>query len=107
MSYESINDVDHKVSTITLRNKYKSWCEDHGTKYHLNSFISQIRRIGIDNPLKVRINGKRISSFIFNTNKLQDNMRSFLKDKSYSFEFGEIIEVDESENDDCDCDSDC
>jgi len=95
-----------RVSTIDIRDAYKSWCNSSGCAYKLKSFYTQIKRIGIE-PIRKRLinkNGQKISiknCFDLDKNKILNELRSYLGDPHFEFKepIDEIIDSDDSDSD--------
>lgn len=85
----TIEDKDIKVTSETLKEKYKYYCMDIGIKYHVNAMNTQIRKIGILEPKPLRFktpdddSTRKKYCYKINTFKLQEEMRRFLQDDSY------------------------
>lgn len=86
--FHKIEDKDIKITSETLKDKYKNYCLDYGIKYHINTLNTQIRKIGILEPKQVNFkyeNGTNKKKFCYkiNTLKLQNEMKKFLQDDDY------------------------
>lgn len=103
--FEKIEDKNIKITSSYIKNKYKVYCENQGTKYQLSTFHTQIRKIGIEPPKQLNIKDKNGNStkkycYSFNTYKLQEEMRRFLTDEEYSLSVKENIEHEEADEED-------
>ena len=83
-----IKDKDIKITSETLKDKYRLYCADIGMKYHINTLNTQIRKIGILEPTQLNFkydDGKTKKKYCYkiNTWKLQEEMRRFLQDDKY------------------------
>lgn len=86
--FDKIEDKDIKITSETLKDKYKLYCADIGIKYHINTLNTQIRKIGILEPKQLNFkdkNGISKKKFCYkiNTWKLQEEMKRFLQDDEY------------------------
>jgi hypothetical protein len=89
-----LEDVDHKVQSLVIKDKYKLYCEDQGIKYQFKALNTQIKKIGIKEPKRSSIvtdedddHTKRMYCYVFNSQKIQNDMSDFLKDPDYKFDF--------------------
>ena len=95
--FDKIEDKDIKITSETLKDKYKLYCADIGIKYHINTLNTQIRKIGILEPKQVNFKGengisKKKFCYKINTWKLQEEMRRFLQDDNYLLNGNDNIE---------------
>ncbi len=87
----------------TIKDSYKSYCENRGQKYHISTLNTQIRKIGIEKPSRynINVNGEKMVKYCYkiNTYKLQEEMKRFLQDDKYSLDIGteDIEEIDEGD----------
>jgi hypothetical protein len=89
-----LEDVEHRIQSSDIKDKYKVYCEDQGIKYQFKALNTQIKKIGIKEPIKlsVVIDGdanlsQRKYCYIINTRKIQNDMSDFLKDPEYKLNF--------------------
>jgi hypothetical protein len=97
-----IEDIDIKIPSQVLREAIKEYSDKMGSKMLLSAFHTHIKKIGIKKPIRLRIITKdgtqRAYCYKINTYKLEQNMKSFLKDEDYKLDLGqEMEEVDEKE----------
>jgi hypothetical protein len=105
--FKKIEDVTHRIKSSTLKQSYKRFCESKGSRYHLNTLNTQIKKIGIQKPIQLRVKGDRKFCYKLNTYTLEEEMKKFLQDNEYSlFSTEEIEEVDDVLGSDYDYDSD-
>jgi len=90
--FNKIEDLDVRIKSMTFRTKYREWCISGGIKYNLNTLRTQISKIGIKDPKVYRKNSIKNAYYIFNTYKLQETMRKYIKNKEYIFDFGEDLD---------------
>jgi len=101
--FEHIEDKTIKVMSSTIKESYKSYCENRGQKYHISTLNTQIRKIGIEKPSRynINVNGEKMVKYCYkiNTYKLQEEMKRFLQDDKYSLDIGteDIEEIDEGD----------
>lgn len=88
-TYDKVEDRNQKLESLVLRQAYKKWCENRGCPYHLESFHTQIHKLGIDKPKQVRVKGVKHKCYGLNTASLEVKIREYLKDLSWTFDFGE------------------
>ncbi len=101
--FDCIEDKTIKVMSSTIKDSYKTYCENRGQKYHISTLNTQIRKIGIEKPKQynIKVDNERAKKFcyIINTYKLQEEMKRFLQDEKYSLDIGteDIEEIDEGD----------
>ncbi len=84
--FEGVVRDGDRVSLKEMGEAFKEWCSEHGTKYNLNAFKSQIKKIGIDEPKRARINGKAVKCFTLNVDELESTFKEYLKQPDFEFE---------------------
>jgi hypothetical protein len=89
-----LEDVDHKITSCAIKDRYRIYCESQGIKYHFKSFNTQIKRIGILEPKQIRIMDDdnipvKKFCYIINTVAIQKNLKLFLKDPDFCLDFCE------------------
>ena len=102
--FNKIEDKDIKITSETLKDRYKLYCADIGMKYHVNTLNTQIRKIGISEPKQLRFkyddgSSKKKFCYKINTWKLQEEMRRFLQDDNYMLNSAND-EIEECKSDD-------
>lgn len=90
--FKKIEDKNIKITSSQLKDEYKRYCENRGCKYHINTLMTQIRKIGIEKPTQVRVNNTKKFCYKLNTYKLQEEMKRFLQDEDYKLLSNEKIE---------------
>jgi len=96
-NFDEALDVDLKISSTHLCGRYKDWCEDGYGKYHKGSFFTQLKRIGIEKPKQLRIDGVKKFCFKINLKTVLHSIRAFNKDNDFNFNFavdndGDVID---------------
>jgi hypothetical protein len=102
--FDKIEDKDIKITSETLKDKYKLYCADIGIKYHINTLNTQIRKIGILEPKQLNFkynDGSNRKKFCYkiNTWKMQEEMKRFLQDDDFLLQ-GSINKIEEYKSDD-------
>lgn len=102
--FNKIEDKDIKITSETLKDKYRLYCADIGMKYHINTLNTQIRKIGILEPTQLNFkyddgSSKKKYCYKINTWKLQEEMGRFLQDDNYMLN-GANNEIEECKSDD-------
>ena len=59
---------------------------ESGIKFSLNAFKSQIKKIGIAEPINIRCFGKQSKCYVLNIDTLRNNFREFLKNPTFDFD---------------------
>lgn len=85
-SYEKVTDQDFKVKSTVLREAYASYCEVTGVKYHLKTMQTQLEKLNINKPKKLRVEGVTTMVYVLNLKKLQDNVADYLKSPDWKFD---------------------
>jgi hypothetical protein len=84
--FDDVVRQDDKVSATSLAMCFRDWCSEHGTKYNLNALKSQMKKIGIEEPTRVRVQGKQIKCYVINIDVMRTSFREFLKDPDFDFD---------------------
>ena len=89
-----LEDVDHKIQSSVIKDKYRMYCESQGIKYQFKAFATQIKKMGIDDPRKISVNISEMDDivmrkfcYIINPQKIQNDMMDFLQDPEFRLDF--------------------
>ena len=86
-NYKLLLDETINIQSTLLRSNYKQYCQDEGCKYSFKAFKKQIKKIGIDEPVRVCFNKQRLKCFRLNPAKIESNLRYLLKNKKFKFQY--------------------
>jgi hypothetical protein len=95
-NFEGIVRTDDNIPARDLTRCFKEWCQECGTKYSLNAFKSQIRKIGMNDPVCIRINRKQLLCYTINVDVMRTTFREYLKNNNFDFN----IRVNDTDDDD-------
>lgn len=74
--YQQAVNKNVKIPAVTLRSRYKEWCESSGVKYHVKTLDTQMYNIGVKAPERASIEGTRMLCYVINSKDIQDNISS-------------------------------
>jgi len=95
-----------KIPASYIKTKYKSWCEDNGSKYNMQTLKTQLKKIDIGEPRRLRFEGgKGCLCYLIHPKDIENKIQNHLKDKTFKFDFGEHIEGSLSFDTESDSDS--
>ena len=93
--FKNISRGGDLVNTKDMHAAYRAWCEENGTRFHLSTLKTQIRKLDIADAKRASISGRRTLCYRINVDELKLKFRDFLKDPEFEFD----IEADESDVD--------
>ena len=79
-----------KIKSKFLGAYFKEYCFTGGFKFNLNSFKTQLKKIGIESKT-MRYDGSTAKCYCLNIEKLQINFSEYLKDTNFTFDYNEKI----------------
>jgi len=82
---ETTCDDDIFVKCIDLKDSYRDWCDENGTKYNFNSFKTQLRKLGLWEERK-KIDKKVYRVYDMKPYRIQKLFGVFLCDEAFTFE---------------------
>lgn len=85
-NFEGVVRDGYKVSAKSLSDRFKEWCGEHGTKFSLSAFKSQIQKVGIGEPKGLRVYGKKTKCYTIVVDELRESFRVFLKQPEFDFD---------------------
>lgn len=68
---------------------YKSWCESNGTKYNVSTLKTQLKQIGLEDPKRRKLEGRRILFINIVPSLVQKNIGSAIKSSDFKFDWGD------------------
>lgn len=93
-NFDTLIDEKIKIQATILRDEYKEYCRNEGYQYKYSGFKTQIKQIGIEDPIRsaIAINNKikRVKCYFINPHKLEKKIKKHLKDDKFKFDFGNI-----------------
>jgi hypothetical protein len=108
-NFDECKDENIMIQSTKLREAYKDYCQDEGTKYNFKTFKTQIDKLKIDPPKRGIIyegkKKKRVSVYVINIYKIEKTMKKMLRNKDFKFNFA-TIELNKKQDDDDEIDSD-
>lgn len=88
-TYGEAKNEDLNIKVAVISTLYKAWCDDGYGKYHKGAMLTQLGRIDMK-PKRISHNGSRAMRFSFNLMNIQNSIRDYLKDDSFTFKFSDI-----------------
>lgn len=75
------------IAVSDTRAKYRSWCEEYGTKYRATTMKTQLSNIGIADPMRRTMGDKRTLSYSFDISAIRLHMQKVSGDPTWDFSY--------------------
>jgi hypothetical protein len=83
--FEGLRQDGDKFRCKDVAEHFRQWCTDHGTKYNLASFKTQIKKLDIDGQ-RLQFEGDRVKCYTLHKGQLRDKFAEYLRDPTFYFE---------------------
>ena len=91
--FKKISNESIKISAKYFDKEYKNYCCNIGSRYHLETFRTQLSKLGLPKPKRLRLHHNETHSikvcYIINSSTIRQLLRTYLKIPSYDFSFVE------------------
>lgn len=92
-NFKKVSNESIKISAKYFDKQYKNYCCNIGSRYHLETFRTQLSKLGLPKPRRLNLHQGDVHTikvcYIINTSTIRKLLRKYLKIPSYNFSFVE------------------